>query len=133
MFAEAGCALAATRLALSMFKLPTVARLVRRALRADSPLAEARRRPEREVIRSVESAAYHSPAVSTCLATALVAQALLSRHAYKAQLRIGVRRDHGGPFAAHAWLERDGQVIVGGPAGVVESYTPLPDLEHLMV
>jgi hypothetical protein len=132
IFAGSVCMLTFTRLALPVFSLATVTRMVRRVLTPGRPFAGTQRRTEREVIWAVEAAARRSPVGSTCLTTALVAQALLSRHGYEARLRIGVRRDQGAPFAAHAWLEREGKIIVGGPVAVVESYTPLPDLEHLI-
>jgi hypothetical protein len=66
------------------------------------------------------------------LVEALVSQALLHRHGYTARLRIGVRLQACGDFAAHAWLEYDGAVIVGGPMTVVDQYQALPELEHLI-
>lgn len=64
---------------------------------------------------------------STCLVRALAAQALFARHGYPTELRLGVARGPGRAFEAHAWLERDGQVLVGGP--VEERYVPLPQLD----
>jgi len=69
---------------------------------------------------------------STCLAVALVAQSLLMRHGYESSFRIGVRRSEDRAFAAHAWLEREGRVIVGGPQSVVATYKALPDVEGLI-
>ena len=64
---------------------------------------------------------------STCLVRALAAQGLLARHGYSSQLRLGVARGPGRVFEAHAWLERDGQVLVGGP--VDARYVPMPELD----
>ena len=121
-----------TRVGLRLLPLAAVRRSVRWLLLAERPLAVQRRCPENQVIRAAASAGKHSPVGTTCLATALVGQALLNRHGHGCQLRIGVRRKTDGAFTAHAWLERNGQVILGGPAGVVDSYTRLPDMEHLI-
>jgi hypothetical protein len=94
-------------------------------------MAPARRASEARIVRAVGAAERRSPVGSTCLATALAAQALLARHGYAASLRIGVKRSASGEFAAHAWLVREGRVIVGGPAEAIGDYTPLPEMELL--
>jgi hypothetical protein len=64
---------------------------------------------------------------TTCLVRALAAQALLARRGHASQLRLGVTRGSGRAFEAHAWLERDGRVLIGGP--VEARYVPLPALD----
>jgi hypothetical protein len=64
---------------------------------------------------------------TTCLVRALAAQALLGRRGYASQLRLGVAGGSGRVFEAHAWLERDGHVLIGGP--VEGRYVPLPALD----
>ena len=132
LFGRALAAVAAARVALLLLPLPAVRRLVWYFTRGRSPLVQHDRLSERHVIWAVEAAGRYSPVGSTCLATALVGQAILARHGYPAQLCVGVKRDPAGAFAAHAWLERDGEVIVGGPVSLVRTYTPLPTLEHLI-
>jgi hypothetical protein len=52
---------------------------------------------------------------ATCLAQALTLQALLSGEDIHSDLAIGVTRgDEAGGIAAHAWLEVEGTVIIGG-------------------
>lgn len=48
-----------------------------------------------------------------CLTQALAARWLLARAGYTADLKIGARREDG-RFLAHAWLEMDGRVVLGG-------------------
>ena len=48
-----------------------------------------------------------------CLTQALVARRLLRDCGVNATLRMGAVRRPGGDIGAHAWLERDGQVILG--------------------
>ncbi|MDX1530168.1 MAG: lasso peptide biosynthesis B2 protein [Rhodothermales bacterium] len=60
-----------------------------------------------------------------CLPKALGAQVLLRREGFPTTLRIGVTRGRGDDrFLAHAWLERDGDVWVGG-ADSATTYVPL--------
>ncbi len=129
---QALVAVAGARIALWLLPLAGVRRIIRRTLSAERPLPPERRCTEEQLIRAVVSAGKHCPVGSTCLATALAGQALLHRHGYDSQLRLGVRRAAGGAFAAHAWLEREGKVIVGGPLTVIDSYTRLPEMEHLI-
>jgi hypothetical protein len=132
IFGQALGGLTVTRLALWMLSLAATRSLVRKLFFARHALRPERRCSEDQIIRAVVSAGKHSLVASTCLASSLVGQALLQRHGHSAQLRIGVRREAGGKFAAHAWLERSGKVILGGPSTLVSSYTRLPEMEHLI-
>jgi hypothetical protein len=70
-----------------------------------------------KIVWAVRSASMFVPRAS-CLTQALAAQILLSDSGYYADLRIGVARSGTSgtdPLTAHAWLEKDGKVILGGP------------------
>lgn len=122
----------ASRLGLMVLPLAVVRKAVRFFFASDSPLPPERRCSAEQVIRAAVSAGIHSPVGSTCLSNALVAQAMLQRHGYDATLRLGVKRDANGAFCAHAWVERDGRIVVGGPPAEISKYTSLPDIEHLI-
>lgn len=62
----------------------------------------------------------------TCLVQALAMSLLLKHYGHSSDLHIGVARDDKGKFLAHAWVERQGQVLIGGPN--VEQYTPFSPL-----
>jgi hypothetical protein len=64
---------------------------------------------------------------TTCLVRALAAQTLLARFGHASQLRLGVAGGSGRLFEAHAWLERDGRVLIGGLGE--GRYVPLPALD----
>lgn len=51
---------------------------------------------------------------ATCLTQALAAQFLLVRQGHPADLRIGVAKNSAGQLEAHAWVESDGQIVIGG-------------------
>jgi len=52
---------------------------------------------------------------TNCLVRALAAHALLGRHGHVSRLKLGVAGGGGRDFEAHAWLEHDGRVVIGGP------------------
>ena len=62
---------------------------------------------------------------ATCLVQALVADALLRRRGIACQLRLGVRSSPTStpPIEAHAWIECDGEVTIGGVDS--STYEPL--------
>lgn len=79
------------------------------------------------VVWAVSVAARYLPGTSTCLAQALAAKVLLGRRGLPGQLRIGVERSAEGKFQAHAWVESQGRIVIGGEES--RQYTPLPAFE----
>jgi hypothetical protein len=68
-----------------------------------------------------------------CLTQALVLQYLLLRRGDNAaELHIGVAKDETGALQAHAWVERNGCVLIGG-ASSPETYARFGDLETKMM
>jgi hypothetical protein len=65
---------------------------------------------------------------ATCLSQALAAQTLFLRQGYPAELHIGVAKNETGQLEAHAWVESEGQVVIGDLQNL-SRYTPLPSLE----
>lgn len=88
------------------------------------------RRPPRSPAGPVQDAVWAVVAVSrrvpraSCLTQALVAQRLLAEDGLDSDLRIGVARDVEGAFEAHAWLEREGLVLLGEVEGMAR-FTPV--------
>ena len=74
---------------------------------------------------AIRKAANHVPR-ATCLTQALAAQLLLSRFHYASQLCIGIARKEDGGMDAHAWIEAEGRVVIGGEE--LERFTRMPDL-----
>lgn len=70
----------------------------------------------------VEVAGRHVPIDATCLKKALVLSCLLGTRGVATTIRIAVARREE-TLSAHAWLEREGQVIFSAPGG--EGYEPL--------
>jgi len=63
--------------------------------------------------------------LATCLTQALVTKVLLGRHGHHATVRIGVARSDGGELQAHAWVESNGRVVIGGSEASLKHYIPL--------
>ena len=54
------------------------------------------------------------PGGSHCLSQALTLRTFMARRGYPARICYGVREIEGAPFMAHAWVEHDGAVLIGG-------------------
>lgn len=63
------------------------------------------------VVKSVKACSHYVPYAS-CLTQALATRKLLQMKGQHSQLKIGVKKDNEN-FAAHAWIEIDGRIIIG--------------------
>jgi len=66
---------------------------------------------------------------ATCLTQAMAAKVIFCRKKQPAVLRIGVTKDSRGALLAHAWIETNGKIVIGGTESTVERYTELPPFE----
>lgn len=80
------------------------------------------------IVWSVDVASRYVPKAESCLPRALAAEILLAEYGYASEFKIGVTRGEDGEFMAHAWLEADGEVLIGGTDSPVR-YTTLPKIE----
>lgn len=83
-----------------------------------------------KIAGSVRLASRYAPA-ATCLAQALVTVTLLEEAGFPATLRIGVAKSTEGKLEAHAWVESNGQVVVGGTDADLERFTILHAVEGI--
>jgi len=118
----AGCVVLTVRVGLWLLGFRAVHGLVLRA----GPSARLSRRAPHSIPRITGAVGAVSRFVprATCLTQALAAHWLLSREGYAPSLRLGVRRDES-DFQAHAWVECDGSVVIGGTDARIR-YRPLP-------
>jgi hypothetical protein len=121
------------RLTLSALGLVALARLgcwivpFRRLQTASQHLGRARERvtetsPE-EIVQAVRLASRYVPR-ATCLVQALATQVLLGRYGHIGEIHIGVALDPARQFRAHAWVESQGKVLIGGSEELT-SYAPM--------
>jgi hypothetical protein len=61
--------------------------------------------------------------MASCLTQSLALEALMEEAGLECEVRFGVARKSDGTFDAHAWVEHEGHVVIGG----------LPDLERFAV
>jgi Transglutaminase-like superfamily len=78
------------------------------------------------IVWMVNVSSRYMPGVK-CLARALTTKVLLNRYGYSSELRIGVAKNEQGELEAHAWVEYQGKVIVGG-LSTLSRFVPLPRL-----
>lgn len=67
----------------------------------------------KEVSHTVGSCAKYVPFAS-CLTQALTTQTLLRLNGQSSNLKFGVDKDKNEKLIAHAWIEVDGKIIIGG-------------------
>lgn len=63
---------------------------------------------------AVDVASRLVPGGGHCLSKALTAQILLIRRGYLTKIHYGAKRSNNDDFIAHAWLECEGRIIIGG-------------------
>lgn len=111
----------------SLWLLPSSVslRLVRRIAGANRARTIGHRPSLDRLTWAVEAASRRIPHAS-CLTQAVSAQLLLRHFGYSSQLCLGVARSAEGVFAAHAWVESHGRIIIGGAnsAGFTPLYAP---------
>jgi Transglutaminase-like superfamily len=115
---------------LGMWLLPfrTLRRLLTRmAEAAPVRLRHADHPSDDRIAWAVETASRHTSRLKTCLTQALAAQVLLARRGHPALLHIGVVKGEREQFQAHAWVESEGKVVIGGLE--LGRYTTLAVLE----
>ena len=117
---------AAIRLGLTLLSYRKLRWLVDRMALTSTPAA-APVSPER-IAQAVTRAGRAVPG-ATCLTQALAAQVLLERGGHPARVRVGIGRAEGARLLAHAWVECDGRIVLGGAD--LTRYTPLSALDPL--
>jgi Transglutaminase-like superfamily len=79
------------------------------------------------IIACVNLSTRYMPGGAKCLARALTTQVLMHRYSHLGELRIGVSKSTTGSLEAHAWIEHQGQVIIGNLEDLPR-FIPLPSL-----
>lgn len=63
--------------------------------------------------------------MATCLTRALALQIMLSRKGLPTELFLGVGHSKAKEFIAHAWIERDSAILIGGSDRKIASYSKI--------
>lgn len=125
LLAQAAWLVLMIRLGLSLLPFKTVLRLAERARRRTARRANTI--PAERLAWAVQRVSRYLPA-ATCLTQGLATHVLLARHGLEGALRIGVAKGDDGRLEAHAWIERNGVVLIGALPDLGR-YVQLPSLE----
>lgn len=85
----------------------------------------------KEISRSVKHCSKYIPS-ATCLTQALATQTILRLRGQESSLRLGVDKDQTDKLIAHAWLEVDDKIIIGGLTDI-KRYSVLTANKELLV
>lgn len=119
--------LAAIRLGLWLLPFQTLLQSLEKLGRSASPsLSVSPSLSISHIVWRVNVSSRYLPGVK-CLARALATQLLLNRCGYSSELQIGVAKSEQGELEAHAWVEYQGKVIIGG-LSTLSRFVPLPRL-----
>ncbi len=69
--------------------------------------------PAEHIAWAVKAVSESVPGFGNCLVRAIALEALLKAALLDCELRIGVAKTASGEFLAHAWIEKEGRVLVG--------------------
>lgn len=109
-------------LRLALFCLPyrTVRRLVERSSARTTARVFDVPGYQAQLVWAVHTAGRYLLGDKPCLPEALAVQWFLRRRGLEATLNIGVRKNPEEGFAAHAWVEQGGTVLIGGDMSQVD-------------
>jgi len=119
---------AAIRLGLAVLPYRKLRGLVDRLARTSARRQPAPTASPERIAWAVTQASRSVPGAA-CLTQALAAQLLLERRGHPARVRVGIGRSEDARLLAHAWVENEGRIVLGGPD--VLRYTPLSALDPL--
>ena len=122
---EAFVLLRITRVGLRLCHFQRIRRLLSLVARCGRRVIRRKISPAR-LVWALESAKSRNSSAGNCLTEALTAEVLFKQFGYEPVLCIGAAK-HNGKFAAHAWLEHDQVVMVGGPEAHIREFSRFQD------
>jgi hypothetical protein len=121
-----------TRAALWVLPSRSILRVLGRLVEMPERTPRGSRPGVSQIAWAIDAASRRVPQ-ATCLTQAIAGQLMFRRYGYASRLCVGVQWVPAGAagFRAHAWIERDGRIVIGGSAS--RSFTPLefPTRSHL--
>lgn len=104
---------ASIAVALRVVRFGRLRRLLARVSRAEGSASPNAAAVVERVAWAVSASSRYLGGASTCFTQSLAAAALLGRRGCPAQVAIGVLPPRGDRLQAHAWVEREGSIVVG--------------------
>ncbi len=124
---QAAAGILIVRIGLWVLPFRTMVRLFQRHQEEEGTLTVEQLKRQRRIVWAVSAVGHRVLRKRPCLTEAFVAQHMLRVAGIPTRLRIGVQKDDRTGFAAHAWLEREGYVVIGG-ADSPTRFVPLPPI-----
>ncbi len=115
------------RLGLCLLPFASLRRVLVGISRSTSSQQKVNQTEVAKLIWAVNQSSRYMPGGAKCLARALTTQVLMSWHGYSSELRIGVVKDEHKRLLAHAWLENEGEVVIGKLRNLAD-FKALPSL-----
>lgn len=116
------------RLGLWLLSFQRLRQLLTKIGRSSPPYQEGKQIQLSKIVWAVNLSSRYLPGEVKCLARALTTQVIMISHGFSPQLRIGVAKGETGKLEAHAWIESQGQIVIGYLRDL-SRFTPLPSLE----
>ena len=113
LLVRAATLLSAIRIGLWLLPFKVLQRVISKLIKGAAVSSIKRNVPVGHGVWAVETAARYVPH-ATCLTRALAAQVLLALDGTPASVHIGVAKGKDGVLEAHAWLEAEGKILLGG-------------------
>ena len=115
--------LAAVRVALWLFPFRVIQLISAKVVQTCATSRHGKQFPSERGVWALQAASCYVPH-ATCLTLALAGQLLIAFNGTSASVRIGVAKAGSRDFEAHAWLESEGKILIGG-ADADQRYTCL--------
>jgi len=106
---SAAVALLTAKVCVRALRLPLARKI---ALRIQCLGIGAREAHAGRIVWAIDTASRTIPRMNNCLVRAVAAEALFLRARHPCEIKLGAAKS-GREFAAHAWLESDGDVVIG--------------------
>jgi hypothetical protein len=105
--------LSVIRIGLELLPFKMLKGLLSKLIKAAAVSSSKRDLLTERTVWAVQAATRYVPR-ATCLTQALATQVLLGFDGIPASVQIGVAKGTGGVLEAHAWLDADGRILLGG-------------------
>ena len=113
------------RLGLGLVPFTMLRRVVVGQTRSAGWLANSDRSLADQIVWAVTATSGRVPGWTTCLSRALAVHAMLARRGCPSSLHVGVVHGKCGALEGHAWVEREGRILIGGATSEIAHFARL--------
>ena len=124
---EAVLLLTAMRISLRLLPYRVLRRFLFQSDRTDAGKHSEGKNQKNEIVWAINTGGKYILREKSCLPLALAGQTLLRLHGFPARLCLGFQKNEDESIQAHAWVESNGKVVIGGLEDEIEQYVPLVD------